>query len=58
MRCKALAGDSEETDGRDIVKKLYWLACDRALRSVVLGLWIRPWKGAYISTIKKTAPET
>ena len=58
MRCKALAGDSEENDGTDIVKKLYRPGCDRALRSVVLGLWIRPWKGVYISRIKKTAPET
>ena len=58
MQCKGLAGDSEKNDGADIVKKLYWPRCDRALRSVVLGLWIRPWKGVYLSRIKKTAPET
>lgn len=44
MRCKALAGDSEENDGTDIVKKLYWPGCDRALRSLVLGSGSGPGK--------------
>ena len=36
----------------------YWPRCARALRSGALEICISPWKGLYISRIKKIAPET
>src|ERR1700675_799901 len=47
------------TDSNECVRfACYWPRCARALRSGALEICISPWKGLYISRIKKIAPET